>query len=177
MEQLVRFLGETHLGHQYLHLEGLHLVGEGLAQDLRVLVGQTAGLDVVARILVTLHVGVAHTETSELVELVVLADSGETDAVVDLADLAQGVGGVLGHQHDAVGVLHGHQGAAAGDALAGVIRPILHHLLGRNVERLVHDAPPPRIARCSVRKPSKRGARSESARRSHPSDVMVATTG
>ena len=40
----------------------------------------------------------------------------------------------------------GDQAAAAGDALAGVVGPVLHHLLGRDVERHAHDVA--RLPRC-----------------------------
>src|SRR5690606_21915788 len=71
--------------------------------------------------------------------LVVLADPGEGDAVVDLADLPQRVARVLGDDGDAVVVGERHQAPAPGDALAGVVGPVLHHLLGRDVEGHAHE--------------------------------------
>ena len=56
------------------------------------------------------------------------ADGSEADLVVDLADLAQSRE-VLGDQEDAAGVGEHHGGAAAGDALAGVLRAVALHLL------------------------------------------------
>ena len=84
---------------------------------------------------------------AQLVELVVLADPGEGDAVVDLADLAQRGRRVLGADEDAVVVDDGDEAATPGDALAGVVGPVLHHLLGRDVERHAHDASPPASVR------------------------------
>ena len=117
-------------------------MSERLAENLRVVVGQAASLDVVTGVRVTLHVGVTNAEPPQLVEFVVLADPRERDAVVDLADLAQRVGRVLGYQQNAVEVLNRHESATARDALARVVGPILHHLLGGDVERHVHDAEP-----------------------------------
>jgi hypothetical protein len=89
VEQLVVGGGRPDLGDEDLDLHRLHLVGEDLAEDLGVLVGQAAGVDVLAAVGVALEVGVADPGDAQLVELVVLADAGEGDAVVDLADLAQ----------------------------------------------------------------------------------------
>ena len=105
-------------------------MGEDLAQELGVAVGQAAGVDVVPAELVALEVGGPHAVHAQLVELVVAADAGEGDAVVDLADLAEVVRGVLGDEGDAVVVGEGDQRTAPGDALPGVVRPVLHHLLG-----------------------------------------------
>ena len=89
MEQLVLRGVLADLGHEDLHLHRLHLVGEDLSEDLGVRVGQAAGVDVLAAVLVALEVGVADAGDAELVELVVLADPRERDAVVDLAHLVQ----------------------------------------------------------------------------------------
>ena len=74
------------------------------------------------------------------------ADDGglgsEGDPVVDLGDLVQGTAGVLGHERDAVVVGEDHDGPPPGDALAGVVGPVLHHLLGSDVERHAHREPP-----------------------------------
>jgi hypothetical protein len=168
VEQLVGRRVGTDLGDEDLHLHRLHLVGEDLAEDLGVLVGQAAGVDVVTAVLVALDVGGADAGHPHLVELVVAADAGEGDAVVDLADLAEVVRGVLRHEGHAVVVDHGHQRAAAGDALPGVVRPVLHHLLRRDVERHAHAprscsrwtswltaaSPPPRPrSGCGARRP------------------------
>ena len=84
----------------------------------------------------------ADTGDLQHLELVVLADAGERDAVVDLADLVQRARRVLGDDDDPVGRLQRHQAAAPGDALAGVVGPVLHHLLGRDVERHAHRPAP-----------------------------------
>ena len=138
VEQLIGVPLGADLGHQDLDLHRLHLVGEHLTEDLRVLVGQAARVDVVARVLEALQVGGTHTGHAQLIELVVLADAGEGDAVVDLADLAQGVRRVLGHERDAVEVADGHQRTTAGDALACIVGTVLHDLLGCDVERHAH---------------------------------------
>ena len=128
----------TDLGDEDLHLHRLHLVGEDLAEDLGVLVGEAARVDVVARVLEPLEVGGPDTGDAELVELVVLADTGERDAVVDLADLAQRLRRVLGDDGDPVGVAQRDQCSTAGDAFAGVVGTVLHHLFGGDVERHAH---------------------------------------
>ena len=91
VEHLVAGGLEPDLGDEDLDLHRLHLVGEDVAEHLGVAVGEAARIDVVARVLVPLEVGGAHPGDPELVELVVLADPGERDPVVDLADLAQRV--------------------------------------------------------------------------------------
>ena len=120
----------AHLGDEDLDLERLHLVGEDVAEHLGVLVGERVGVHVLAAELVAGEVGGADAELPQLVELVVLADPGEGDAVVDLGDLVQRVRRVLGAEQDAVGVLEGGEAAAAGDALAGVVGPVLHPCSG-----------------------------------------------
>ena len=117
-------------------------MGEDLAEDLGVLVGEAACVDIVTGVLEALEIGGADTGHAQLVELVVLADTGEGDAVVDLADLAQRVRRVLGDERDAVVVADGDQRSAAGDALAGVVGPVLHHLFGCDVERHAHRERP-----------------------------------
>src|SRR5690606_7880878 len=129
----------------------------------------------------------------QLVELVVLADPREGDAVVDLAHLAQGVGGVLRADDDAVLVGEGHERPAAGDALAGVVGPVLHDLLGGDVEGHAHrrspsvvrmspegavpvSAPPGWVLSRST-SAAKRWAISASSTGSKPPAVMVATVG
>ncbi len=57
------------------------------------------------------------------------------DAVVELGDLVEGARGVLGHEHDPVGALDRQDRLAACDALARVVRAVLHELLGRDVVR------------------------------------------
>ena len=162
----------TDLGDEDLDLHRLHLVGEDLAEDLGVLVGEAAGVDVVARVLEALEVGGADAGDAELVELVVLADTGERDAVVDLADLAQRLGRVLGDDRDAVDVAHRDQRPAAGDALARVVGAVLHHLFGGDVERHAHrDAHLVGDRLVALR------ASSSSPTRCQPSAVMVATIG
>ena len=89
-------LAVAQLGHQDLHLERLHLVGEDVAEVLGVEIGQRARVDVLAAERVALGVGVAHPGDTQLVVLVVLAHSGEGDAVVDLADLVERPRRVLG---------------------------------------------------------------------------------
>src|SRR5207302_1771161 len=73
---------------------------------------------------------------------VVLPHPRERDPVVDLRNLVQERRGVLGHEQDAVRVLERHDGAPAGDALAGILRLVLHHLLGADVVGEGHGAHP-----------------------------------
>src|SRR6185436_7977975 len=89
---------------------------------LGVRVGQVASLDVLAPVLIATEVREADACDPELLELRVLPDPGEGDPVVDLADLVQRGTGVLG------------------DALVGVLGPVLHELLGSDVRHEAHDA-------------------------------------
>ena len=131
-----------HLAHEQLHLEGLDVLGEDVAEPLRVRVGQGLGAHVPPAVGVPLDVGQPHPRHPQVLELVVLAHPGEGDTVVDLRDLVEQGGRVLGHEQDAVAVLDGHDGPPAGDALAGILRLVLHHLLGGNVVRQRHQAFP-----------------------------------
>src|SRR5580704_7726078 len=158
--QLIGPGGVAQLGDQDLDLEGLHLVGEHVPEILGVEVGQPPGVHVLAAVGVPLGVGVAHAGHPQLVVLVVLADTAEGDAVVNLADLVQRARRILGHDHYAHVVGGGHQRPAPGNALLGVFRPVLHDLFGRHVVRHAHGvgsviAPllPPLPARsdCSAR--------------------------
>ncbi len=144
MEHLVAGGLDTDLGHEDLDLHRLQLVGEDVAEDLGVLIGERAGVDVVARVLVALEVGGADAGHAQLVELVVLADAGEGDPVVDLAHLAQRLGRVLGDDDDAVEIAQRHERPAACDALARVVGAVLHQLFGGDVERRRHLASLPR---------------------------------
>src|SRR5690606_16184199 len=112
---------------------------------------------------------------------------GEREPVVELGDLVQRLGGVLGHEQHAVGELDGGQRAAPGDALAGEVRPVLHQLLGRDVERGAHawvSSPPGRGATGpsgrTIRAPTTWSASAPSvasSRRRTPSAVATHTTG
>src|SRR4029079_10505339 len=86
-------------------------------------------------------------------------------------------------------VLHGDDGATAGDALAGEVGPVLHQLLGRDVERHAHGAVTPtsdqvraaagpsgRCIRAAIIR-SAMVATSSSGRRRPPSGVITWTTG
>ena len=89
VENLVLAGTRPDLGHEDLHLQGFHFMGEDVAHVAGVEVGQRAGVDVLPAELVTLDVGVLDPGHPQLVELVVLADAGEGDPVVDLADLVE----------------------------------------------------------------------------------------
>src|SRR5690606_3900571 len=75
-------------------------------------------------------------------------DRGERDAVVDLRDLVERARRVLRRERDPVLVREDHDGPAARDALAREVRPVLHELLGRDVEGHVHSASPPDAGPC-----------------------------
>ena len=87
----------------------------------------------------------AHARDPQHLELVVLADGRERDPVVDLADLRERARPVVGDDEHAGRALECHEAATAGDALPRVIRAVLHHLLGRDVERHVHGLRPPAL--------------------------------
>ncbi len=132
----------AHLGDHDLDLVRLDLLGEDLAQHLGIGVGQAFRGHVAAGVGVALEVGVADAGHPQRFELGVLAHAGEGDAVVDLADLVEGAARVLREQQDPVGIGHRGDRLAPGDALAGVLRPVLHQLLGGHVEGEVHRAAP-----------------------------------
>ena len=160
-----------HLGDDDLDLVRLGLLGEDRAEGLRVGVGQRPPGDVTPVVRVAPQVGEAHAGHPEVLELVVLADRGEGQPVVDLAHLVQRGRAVLGHHEDAVGVGQDDDAAAARDALAGEIGAVLHQLFWRDVERgrhgrrlsdLVRDGgsgqpaagPSGRAWRCSIMRPT-----------------------
>src|SRR5207253_4125767 len=122
-----------------------------------------------------LEVGVADGGRAQGVELVVAPHPGEGDVVVDLADLVQGAGRVLSADQHAVVVDDGGQAPTPGDPLAGVVGPVLHHLLGRDIERHGHAGWPSEVLRWM--RALKRSATSVSLTRSKPSAVTVATVG
>ena len=127
------------LGDDDLHLIRLaRRLAEVGAERLGVPVGQAARGHVAAVELVAGHVRVGDAGLAQHLVLVVPADRGERDPVVDLADLVQHAGDVGGHQQDAARVLHDHRAAAARHALARVVGLVAHRLLGRHIERHGH---------------------------------------
>jgi len=138
--------GLAHLRDHDLDLVGLGLLGEDRAERLRVGVGQAAAGHVAAVVGVAAQVGEAHTRDAQVLELVVLADGREGDAVVDLADLVQRPGEVLADEQDAVVIGEYDDAATPGDALAGIVGAVLHQLFGRDVsERHRHGAVSSRV--------------------------------
>src|SRR4029434_9647776 len=126
-------------GHHDLHLVRLITTGgEDRAQYLRVRVGQPAARHLSPRIAITAEVGVPYPGLSQVLELVVAADGSESNAIVDLAHLVECLRSVLSNEQDAVDVMEDYHRTTTGDALACVIGPILHLLLGRDVERDAH---------------------------------------
>ena len=118
----------AHLGDHDLHLEGLRALGEDGAERLRVPVGDAARRHVVPVELVAGDVGVGDPGLAQVLVLVVAADRGEADPVVDLADLVQRAGRVRRHQQDPARVLQCHATAAARDALPRVVGLVPHGL-------------------------------------------------
>src|SRR5699024_281594 len=135
---LVLVLTSAHLGDHDLGLQGFGLGGEDRTHRLGVGIGQGAGVHVCAVVGVAAQIRVAHARHPQVLELVVLAHGGETDPVIDLADLVQGTGGVLGQERDAFVISEHHHRPATGDPLAGEVCPVLHQLFGRDVEGLGH---------------------------------------
>ena len=86
---MVRGLAASDFRHGEFHLERFLLGGEHGAQALRINAGQSPGCDVLAVVGVATDIGVPDTGLAQAFELVVLADGGERDFVVDLADLVQ----------------------------------------------------------------------------------------
>src|SRR5439155_4411839 len=124
-----------------LDLVGLHLLGEDGGERLRVCVGEVASLHVLAPVLIPPEIGEPAAREAELLELGVLGEAGEGDPVVDLTDLVQGRTGVLGDEEQAVRELEPDHRPPTGDALVGVVRAVLHELLGGDVRHEAHDAP------------------------------------
>ena len=118
----------AHLGHHDLHLEGLRALGEDRAEGLRVPVGDAARRHVVPVELVAGDVGVGDPGLTQVLVLVVAADRGEADPVVDLADLVQRAGRVRRHQEDPARVLQCHAAAAARDAFPRIVGLVPHGL-------------------------------------------------
>ena len=163
--QLVGPAVGAQLGHQDLDLEGLHLVGEDVAQELGVEVGQRPGVDVLAAEGEPLGVGVADPGHPELVVLVVLAHPGEGDAVVDLADLVERARGVLGHDEHAVGRRRWPPASVPGRCPSGRTRPGPSSPARGRRRRAWSSEPPPRPppAACARSRAAKRSATSASA--------------
>ena len=150
---LVVLGGVSDLGDEELHLVGLlATAGEDRAERLGVGVGQPPAGDVAPVVGVAAHVGQPDARDAEGLELVVAADRGERDPVVDLGHLVQCLGRVLGDEQDAAGVLDHDHRTSSTDALAGEVGPVLHLLLGRDVERHAHVSSSPRRDRPLVRR-------------------------
>jgi hypothetical protein len=126
--QLVAVGGLAQLGDHDLHLVRLVALGEDRPEDLRVPVGQPPGGDVGAVVLVSPGVGVADPGDAQVLVLVVAADRGEADPVVDLADLVQRAGRVRRYQQDPARILQRHAATAARDALPRVVGLVPHGL-------------------------------------------------
>ena len=142
-EDLVVLGGVAHLRDEDLDLVGLlGTRGEDRAQRLGIGVGQATTGHVQPVVGVAAHVGQAHAGDPEVLELVVATDCGEGDPVVDLADLVQRGGRVLGDEQHAVDVADHRDRTSPPDALACEVGPVLHHLLGRHIERHGHGRPP-----------------------------------
>ncbi len=70
---------------------------------------------------------------SEIFKFTVLAGPCEGDTVVDLRDFIQRGARVFRDKQYPVHIFDGNDGAAFGDAFLGILRLVLHHLLGRDV--------------------------------------------
>src|SRR5207248_1309882 len=88
---------------------------------------------------VTPKVGEPDSGLAEVLVLVVAADRGKTDPIVDLGDLVQRGGQVLGDEQHPTGVAEHSDTATPSDALAGELRTVAHHLLDRGIERHRHS--------------------------------------
>ena len=139
------FVAPADLGDDDLDLVGLLVLGEDGAERLGVGIGERPCGDVGSVVGVAPQVGVADAGDPQVLELVVLADPGEGNAVVDLADLVERAAArVVGDEEDALVVAEDDDRAAAGDAGAGELRPVGHDLLRGDVEGwLRHARPPP----------------------------------
>ena len=166
----------TDLGDDDLDLVGLGLLGEDRAQSLSVGIGKSARGDVAAVVGVAPQIGVTNPGHPQVLKLVVLAGRRESNAVIDLGHLVQSTGGVLGNEGDASVIAQNHDRATSGDSLAGEVRPVLHELLGRDVERHSHRAPPGLPWR-SATICATTAARVSSSRKRRPSTSTTASEG
>jgi len=80
-------------------------VGEHLAENLCVLIAKASSVDVLTAVGKAFEVSGSNSRDPKLIKLVVLANSGERDSVVDFADLAEGCRRVLGDNRYAIGKL------------------------------------------------------------------------
>src|SRR5207248_5966145 len=138
-------------------------------------------------------IGQSDAGRAQVLELVVPADRGEPDPVVDLAHLVQRGGYVLRDEEHATLVAEHHHVAAPGDVLTGVLRAVAHDLLGRGVELHGHcgwvsfgftggrlragGRQPPGFSMRAATTDSDTPATSSSGRRREPSAVALITTG
>jgi hypothetical protein len=130
------------LGNTEFNLVRLGLLGEDGAECLGVDVGELPAADVTTVIGVAAGVGVLDATAAQAVELVESTDRGESDAVVDLADLLQRTRWILGHEQHAAGVGQRHHTAATGDSFTGDLRPLPHRLLRGDEVRKTHESDP-----------------------------------
>ena len=138
MKQLILLRSQTNFGDEDLYFERLHFVRKCLSEDLCVLICQSACINVQARKLIALQVCCANACYSQLIKLVVFTNTGKSYAIVNLTDLAQRIGWVLGYEHDAIHVLQCHQRPTAGNSLARVVGSVFHHLFRRYIKRHAH---------------------------------------
>ena len=76
---------------------------------------------------------------AQILELAILPCPGKRDVVVDLGNLVQRCTGIIRGKQDPIRIFQDNDGASLGDALLGILRLVLHHLLGRDVVRQGHN--------------------------------------
>ena len=130
--------GFSHLRDQNFDLQRLELLTEDGTQALRVAVGQGSRSHVLTAVHVPREIGMSDAGLAQILELAVFAGAGKRDAVVNFRNLVQGGTGIVGDQQHAVRIFHRDDGPPLGDAFLGILRLILHHLLGRDVVRQRH---------------------------------------
>ena len=121
------------LHHQNFHLQRLQFLAENGTEALRVAVRKRTGGHIFPAVHESLEICVPDAGLPEIFKFAVLAGPRKGDAVVDLGDFIQRGAGIFRDEQYPVHIFNGDDGAAFGDAFLGILRLVLHHLLGRDV--------------------------------------------
>ena len=125
----------SNFGDAQLNLVRLGLLGEDGSQRLRVNVGQLSSGHIAAIVGVAAGVGELNSAAAQIVELVELSGGGETDSVVEFADLLQRSRRVLRNEQHTTGKDQCDDTAAPRNTLARELASLAHRLLGRDEVR------------------------------------------
>ena len=84
-------------------------MGKNVAHHLCILVCQTAGIHIVASVLITLEVCGPNTSLAQLIKFVVFPDTSKSDSIINFRNLAQSFTGIFCYEQDSVGKLTCHE--------------------------------------------------------------------